>query len=292
LRVYRQKQGSPEASALEQKLLQVQEGGFYEADSLLDSYFANPDAAQAGLVLEAVVERSLRGLEQAAFTAGAAEEEISPPPLARLRDAVELWLAQRDREADQVQGLVWRARLRASVWEYTPALADLRNALARNPDDFQARWFLALAVVNEAPEESLTHMEVLYKMHPENRRVCFFLAAMRRSLGRLDAARPMLDEILANNPNHVPALVERGKVSMDLQQPADAEFWLRQAEKLAPNSTEIIQELSRCLLLAGRVEEAEYYRKRFEKLRADHLRKQDELLAKSKSAREARRQSR
>jgi tetratricopeptide (TPR) repeat protein len=197
---------------------------------------------------------------------------------------VDFWLAQYGNEADQVQGLVWRGRLHATQSEYVRAVADLRSAAARSPHDFQAHWYLVGLVVRDDPQEAVVHLETLYQRQPDNRQVGLALAGLRRTLGRLDEARPMLDEILAKYPNDVSALLERGRLSVDAQQPADAEQWLRRAEKLAPDFLVLNQELSRCLHLAGRLEEAEHYRARFEQQNADKQRKRDELLAKAKSA--------
>jgi tetratricopeptide (TPR) repeat protein len=287
LRIYRQKQGSAETTALEQQLLQIQMGDMRDAVALLESCFARPEAAETALVLETVIEGSLRA-QQPALVAMLARraggERAGPPSVEQLRRAVDLWLARYGSDADQVVGLVWRGRLHAYMSEYAPAVADFRSALARHPDDFHAHWYLAALIVREDPQEAAAHLEALYQRHPANPRVCLFLAGVRRTLGRLDEARPMLDEILQKDPNDVSALLERGKLSVDAQQFADAETWLRRAEKLAPEFPELNLELSRCLQMAGRLEEAAPYRARFEKHLAEKDRMRDELNTKAKSA--------
>ncbi len=82
------------------------------------------------------------------------------------------------------------------------------------------------------------------------------LAVSRHGLGQLDQAQPLLDELLATNPQDVPALIERGRLALDAQQPAEAETWLRRAEAIAPDHADVLLSLGRTLRMLRRAPEA------------------------------------
>ncbi len=86
--------------------------------------------------------------------------------------------------------------------------------------------------------------------------------------------------MLAESPDDVASLLERGKVALDDEQAADAERWLRRAERLAPELPEVHLALARCLTLAGRSAEAHRYQERFAQLDTQHRAKQTEAHAK------------
>jgi tetratricopeptide (TPR) repeat protein len=284
LRARTDTKGGDEARALEVKLIRVQAGEMREADCLLQSCFDEPKAAQTPLVLEAVIEGSLRALFPAFAAAGMVEPKAAAPEIARLRRGVDLWLACRPARADQVQGLVWRGRLHGYASEYASAVADLRSALEQDPNHFAARWYLAFLVIRVAPEEAVTHLQALWQRHLHDDQVGLPLAGLCRSLGKLEEARQLLDEILASQPQNVAALIERGQVCLDTQQVADAELYLRRAEDLAPNNPALNLALCRCMQLSGRPDDAKLYRARFEAIDAERQRQQDRSIAKTNSA--------
>jgi tetratricopeptide (TPR) repeat protein len=269
-----QRQGGPaEAVALEQKLRRVQAGALDEIEPLLAFCADRPDVPETPLILEACIEGSLRGLAPAqrqGMLVGAAE---TSPEVARVRRAVEQWLELRGGPADQAQGLVWRARVRALENDQAGALADLRAALGHAPDHFDARLYLALFRADRAPAEADAELEALHRQAPANNHVRFALAATRRTLGKPDDAARLLDAVLADFPDTVPALLERGQVALELAPPADAEPWLRRAVALAPDDARVNLALATCLRLAGRPADAKAYQDRFQQLDAEHKRK-------------------
>jgi tetratricopeptide (TPR) repeat protein len=286
LDIYVQGKGAKEAQAAqsaEGKLFKLQNGDLRTATTQLAYCVDHPDAPDAPLILEALIEGSLRSLLPAAKLGLVASDGPAAPDAARARQAIDVWLQQCPAPADQVQGLVWRGRLHGIMKDHDLEVADYRAALERDPEHFEARWQLALAVVRDAPEETAAHLEILEQRYPDNRQVRLVLAGVWRSLGRLDEACATLDALLDADPDNVPTLLERGKLAVDALDLDTAERLLRQAEKLKPGHPEVNLTLSRCLHLRGKLSEAKHFRDRFEEINADIKRKEDQVIRMSKS---------
>jgi predicted Zn-dependent protease len=268
-----QKEGSEEALDLEYRLLRMQQGNGKEVDPLLSFCEAHPNDAETPLVLEAIIEGILKDAPSPFGTPLILEKGEPPANLIRLRELVNRWLQLRSGPADQAQGLVWRSRAFALANDYPNAVADLRKALEIDPDHVDARLQMSRAVVQKSPEEAIAHLEILRRRHPENWEARFGLATARHSLGQLQEAGRLLDEMLAEKPDDVTVLLERGLVALDLDQLGEAERRFRHALKLAPDQPEINLGLSRCLHLAGRAAEAKHYQERFQQLDAEQRRR-------------------
>jgi len=267
LAAYQQEGGSAEALARERKLVEAQRGDQALIDQLLTSCEQRPEALETPAALETAIE-GFRNVLRAA--AGA-----KPPPqyLARLRRAADLWLRLRTGPADQAQGLVWRADFLKRADDRRAAVADLRRAVELDPQHFEARLELATLVAPEDPREAADHLEALRRRHPDDNRARFLLALVRRSLGQPDEARQLLDEVLASEPGHAGALLARGQLALDAQQPAEAERWLRRAWTLEPEEPETNLALSDCLKMAGQADEAKTFEDRFLRIKAQRARK-------------------
>jgi tetratricopeptide (TPR) repeat protein len=266
LHVCEQKGSNLAGLELEHRLLRAQEGDRAEASSLLAAVAARPDAPEAPLVLEAVIEANLRVLMPAylqglTFPGNPAADEVE-----NTRRAVERWLTLRPGSADQVQGLVWRAQTHVFAHADPLALQDLRKALEMDAEHFDARLHLAMLLSQQAPGEASIHLKVLRGRQPDNYRVNIALATLKRRLGKLDESQEILDELLAVNPDDVSTLLERGRVAMDVEDRAAAERWLRRAYQLAPRAPEVVLALSRCLRQAGKIEEAERLQREYEQI--------------------------
>jgi tetratricopeptide (TPR) repeat protein len=268
LTAYQQGGGSEQTVTLERKLVIVQRGDLTQADALLASCKEHPEAPETPLMLEAVIQ----GTENYLKGGPAADLTRSPQHETQSRRAIEQWLRLRPGPADQVRGLLWRAYLHTVGGDRPQAVADLRKAVAIDPDNFDARLELARSLGRTDPAEAAEHLEVLRRRDPTNNDVRFPLALMRRSLGQLDEATQLLDQVLASAPDDVPALVARGQVALDLQQLGQAEELLRRAWNLEPDEPETNLTLSRCLKLLDRPEEAKTYEDRFAQLKAERSR--------------------
>jgi tetratricopeptide (TPR) repeat protein len=265
LKLHAQRHGTNEAAALESGLLAAHAGNRSEAERLFAIYRAQADSPDAPFVMEAYLETTLKTLAPTPDVRFDAERD-DPEAVARLHAAADQWLRSRPGAADQVQGLVWRGRVHLYARQQPECVAALREALARDPDHFDARFHLALALASEAPAEAADHLEVLLQRRPDDRRLRYFLATARRTLGHLAEARRLLDNMLAENPRDVSALVELAHLNMDEQKISEAEKLLGQALALAPDMPEPNIAMSRCQQLASRPDEAARYRKRFEEI--------------------------
>jgi predicted Zn-dependent protease len=256
------------AVAREYALWRVQDGDLAEGLRQLDAYREKPDAPGAVLTLEAYLEGLLQLLTREGVADDPSPKFAEIPELAKGQWAADEWLRRQAGRADQVQGLVWRGRLRGLAADYQNAVADLRLALAMDPYHFETRWYLAAQIAQESPGEAESHLSFLLDRHPDNKTVRYMLAHLRRNVGQLDSARSMLDELLESSPNDGLLFAERGMVELDAGRPEDAELWLRRAEGVGFNRPELMLALGRCMRLAGRIDEATRYEARFEELEA------------------------
>ncbi|MBI2808640.1 MAG: tetratricopeptide repeat protein [Planctomycetes bacterium] len=237
----------PEALDLEQRLLQIQSGDLSDAGGLIHLCQDRPDSPEALLPLEAIIEGSLKS---------------KTPPLAFW--GADLWLKHYPGALNQAQGYYWRARAHQDAGDFPRARADFLQALEAAPDHYLARLWLATFLVEKEPHEAAVHIDWLRQKRPNELAVRFQSARLQRNLGRPEDAAVLLDQILASapeNPAIVPALVERGRVEMDLNRPGEAEHWIRRALEITPWQREVNLALADCLLRAGRNDDAKKYQK-------------------------------
>ncbi len=255
LRKYLDAHGTRAAIELESALLRAQGGDAAEADRLFAAHIDRPETADTPFVMEAYLEGKLK------------VRSSIPDAVANLRRAADLWLRLRPGRADQIQGRLWLAIACEAVKDQPAGVAVLREVLDLDPDHFDARFLLALALAQEKPDESRHHLEVLREKYPANAYVQFGLATTYRVLGRQGDARLLLDGLLAG-PLRGSALVELANIDLDEGKVAEAEGRLRTALELSPNAAEAHLAMSRCQQLAGRPAEAAKFRKRFDDIEA------------------------
>ena len=271
LDAYLRKNPANEAYELESSLLAVQSGNPTGADRLFEAYVGRADAPEAPFVMEAYLEGKLKFLAPN-HTVTMDIERDDPAVVTRLLKATEVWLARRPGRADQSQGLTWKGRIYAYARDYTQSVAALREALALDPDHFDARLYLALAISQVAPQECVRHLEILRARKPDDRRLRYLVATGQRTLGNFAESRRLLDQMLADDPNSLSALVELGLLNLDEGKLVDAEPLLRKALKLAPNIPETNSAMGRCEALLGHPAEAAQHRKRFDEITAERNR--------------------
>jgi tetratricopeptide (TPR) repeat protein len=202
------------------------------------------------------------------------QHDLDNTQLWQALDGLNKYLARRP---DDLQALLGRG----FVWErflyFADAAADYRRAVEAHPDSEPARRHLAetLLVVGP-PDEALAQFRWLADRWPARPDVRLGLARCRRQLGEADAARELLDGLLAENPDNGEALWERGQLALDDGRPAEAEPLLRRAVRRVPFDRRVHFALYRCLLALDRKEEAETVNARVQQIDAD-LRRLDQL---------------
>jgi predicted Zn-dependent protease len=257
----------------EARFLRAQLGNATELARVFAEFVTKPGVADAPLGAEAYIEGKFRVVaplgagraDPVTEEAALAAVEAAAPDLTR---AIELWLGARPTTADQVQGRLWRARLDFALNKHADGVAALRDALARAPDHYEARYQLAQAVAQSNPDAAIAHFEQLQQARPTDTGLRFALATAYRSVGRAADARKLLDAMLARDPNDLSALVELGHVELDAGKPAAAEGLLKKAHDRAPNIAETNLALARCMQLAGKPDEAAKYRARYDEIEA------------------------
>jgi tetratricopeptide (TPR) repeat protein len=127
-------------------------------------------------------------------------------------------------------------------------LRDFEKAVELHPT-MEGRLGLAGALYRVGrPWDAMLEYERLRQMQPVEPEVLLGLAQCRYSLHELDGARQLLDQLLAKNPDHAAALLERGRLTLNEGKLAEAENWLRRAANSAPAyDLEPLRLLHRCL---------------------------------------------
>ena len=232
----RRLQYRPEALALEEVLLGVQQG---DLDGVEQSVRAlvqqnHPDTP-------AILEALARGYARTF----------------RLEEAVDSLSLLLQREPDHVPALLLRARCLALLEQDEDAAPDYQKAVDLAPDRDDARLALALTLWRLGRvREAAGQYECLRRRQPGNPGVLAGLALCRQDLAELDEAAAVLDDLLARHPDFVPGLVERGRVAFRSGDPAAGERWARQAVERAPYDPDAALVLGLCLEAEGRTEEA------------------------------------
>jgi tetratricopeptide (TPR) repeat protein len=257
-----EKHGAPaDAVAMEKLLLRVQAGDLSDAGPLTQVCTERPDGPEAAMILEALIEGSLRAFN---------------PPLAKW--GVDLWLTHRPGAFDQAQGLLWHGRVSEFTQDFPQALADYQRAVELDPERLQTRIRLVEALIREEPRQAIPHLEWLRQRRPDDAEVRFQTARLCRNLGQPEEAGRLLDAILAVTPDKVPVLLERGRVAMDLNRSPEAEHWLRHALSLAPEQRDVHIALADCLRQSGRLDEAKRHQDKAQEIETSLNKRLAELM--------------
>jgi tetratricopeptide (TPR) repeat protein len=240
--------GDEESIAVEESLIDVLLGDVRPVAELRER--AKRDDELALVVLEVLVQHDLNTYQ-----------------LASAREGFTRYLERRPEDLHALLG-------RAFVWErlmsFPDALEDYRRAVAAHPENDRARLKLAdTLLIAGTPDEALTHYQWLAERWPERPPVRMGLARCYRRLARPEEAAKLLDDLLAEFPNHGETLWERGDLELEQGRPATAEPLLRKAASLRPFDRRVQYAMYRCLLRLDRAAEAATFDARVKKLDAD-----------------------
>jgi tetratricopeptide (TPR) repeat protein len=281
---YQDHNGPPEPRLRElQLLLAAQGSGTSGAETLIAACLSPSPPTDADLVLEVAIEQQLKLLEREFNSGLTLVEGPNAKARAQIEKAIALWLQQRPGRADQVQGLLWRGKLNLMI-DRRAAIDDFRRANEMDPNHFDARFHLAASLMEYDVSVAGGHLGLLHGRDPRNPQVTMLLARARRSLGQPESAIKLLDELLDRSlldrgPAYTAAVLERGKATLDLGRPNDAEPFLRRALAQAPNDPFVHLALSRCLLLTGKETEAKRHEQRYKELQLNNLKAEEDQAA-------------
>jgi len=222
-------------------LLQAAGGDLNKVEKHLRDWANAEDPKQLPLILEALAVGYLRWSR-----------------VGQALQCVNEWLS---RDPDNVEALFLRSSIFRQSGTWTKVAPDLRRVVELEPERPWARWWLAVALVNIGRyEEAMNHLEVLRQRTPaymDKTDVLVRLAICRQRMGRNREARELLDEVLAEHPNHGLALLTRGQIDQVNGQLEQAETWLRRAAEVLPYDYKTHWALTECLRQEGKTEEAQ-----------------------------------
>jgi tetratricopeptide (TPR) repeat protein len=164
-------------------------------------------------------------------------------------------------EPDNLQGLLWRGRMRALLRQKPGAYEDFGSALKLDPDFHPARYYLSemLAAENRY-HDAEPHLEVLIEHDAKNLLVRLLWARCEIELGH-DSAGAELDAWLQDAPPHHPRLIEAldaaARLALSSSQPEKAEGYARRALAEMPLDKQALNNLLRSLNWQGRKQEAQ-----------------------------------
>jgi len=266
--IYKEQKGQDRSWALEYKLNKIQRGDLSEGELHLRSVSAAPAELESSLTLEAVIEGSLFALQSRSGQASRIPAGAVDRFVILGRSAVDLWLKSHPDAPDQVQGLIWRGRIRAAAGEFDSAVSDFREAIKLNPGSFDARFQLAITIGSFNHVEAAALLERLREAEPENKDVLAALATAYRLLGRPQDARDLYRGLVDRGNDDPRLLNELGLTELDAGRPAEAERVLRQVLEKHPDDLVANLAMTRCMMLAGKHDEAGRFRERYEAARA------------------------
>jgi len=153
---------------------------------------------------------------------------------------------------DSAEAKLALANLLASYRSYEVAEAQLRRMSTASPDDYELRLGLGqfYASRNKVPQAEAVYREIIKDdgtrpngLTARNRLASAYLAA-----NQLDAATPLLDEVLKQNPRDNDALITRANLSLARGNADAAITDLRAVQRDQPNSTPLQRALARAYL--------------------------------------------
>jgi tetratricopeptide (TPR) repeat protein len=255
--------GPSQQTALEWALLGVERGDVEKAEPYLKST-VGPDHPDAPIVYEALA----RGY-------------LMTDRLGDVLECTDRWLEVRPGDT---HALFYRGRAWERLSHWPEAAAAHRQAIEADPDNDDARLHLAqlLLTIDLDAAQALEQFERVRARRPSDADALLGLARCQKELGHPDAARDLLDGLLAARPDHPRALAERGRLALDEGDNTGAERWLRRAVALAPEDAEALHGLIGALRGQGKQDEAKALEPRFNQLSADLNRYPDVVRAVAK----------
>ena len=274
-------------------------GSAYDAaDHFLDLY-QDVRGSDDDLVLERMLLRAERGQlsEVSAFCQARLEQDHPAAPLVfealarglmrvyQLKKAEECLRDWLQRQPENTQAYLHLATVYEMTERLSDALAAYRRAVEIDPqrDDLRLRLAALLLRMGSA-DDALPHLEFLHRRRPDDLQIRVYLARCHELRGDKAKAERLLDDVLARQPEFVPALAERGRLASLAGQGERAEACLRRAVKGDPSDYSTRYQFYLCLVRNGKAEEARRELARLKELENDLQRLQKILSAEMQRA--------
>jgi tetratricopeptide (TPR) repeat protein len=248
LTAYEQSHGSDAETRLEWQLLGVQQGDLADSEREL-RLRVRDNSPDANLILEALTKGYLNTFQWS--------------------DAMACLDLLLERQPAHAPALVLRARALDALRWPERALEAYRKAVDLTPESVVARLGLADALNRLGhAREAIYHYEILRQRRPDDLAVLLGLARCRFDAHEVDEAGRLLAEL----PDQVAGLVERGRLALHQDRPAEAEPLLARAGDLAPWHREALRLLVTCREQLGKAAEAQQCLDQLREIEASHQR--------------------
>jgi len=174
-------------------------------------------------------------------------------------------------EPDNRRALAMRGQMRAQLHAEEDALGDFDRVLELDPENDDVRLERAELLLKYKVDykSAAAEFEMLREREPAKAPVALGLARAYRGLRRREEARQLLDQVLIAFPRDPQALGERGRLSVDTEQYADAEDYFRRSLAADPSDADAIADLVAVLRERKKPAEAKEWEKRLVQLKAD-----------------------
>ncbi len=177
----------------------------------------------------------------------------------------EIWM---ERFPNDWQAYWLRGQAHQSARAMSKAIGDFQRALDLRPGQPEALLSLASALVIEGHHDTALDYFLSYlRLRPGHPGALFGVANCHYCLGQREKAYDSLQVLFGKQPEHAAGSFLGAKIALDGGDNQEALRWLRKAEKLAPNETDITYTLALVLKKLDQLEEAGIYDRKLEDLR-------------------------
>jgi tetratricopeptide (TPR) repeat protein len=159
------------------------------------------------------------------------------------------------------RALLLAGEIQMRATQYEEAAAYLEQAVRCSPHAQLPRRRLAECLLELGKlREAATHLDFVRDRNPDDADILYIQARLLVYTGQLEEAKKGLERILAADPNHAQALLERGQVEYRHGDPRKALAWFELAATLQPGKREVWQGLVHCHEALAQPEQAAKFR--------------------------------
>ena len=200
-------------------------------------------------------------------------------------DLASFWVGELlDKYPKNPVGRLIRIQTAETLGQRDELLAPLRDLVAEYPRYVKAREQLAESLYKQQQyDRAATEYETLIGQFSNQPMWRLGLVRCRIKVGRIKAAKDLLQGLLQQFPDNTEVLLESGRLALQEERLADAKDLLDRAVKLAPNDYEIHLELGICLDRLNKSDESKWHIDKAKRIELDlsQLEKEFEAMVKN-----------